>query len=211
MDEYVARIPRTFFGGLGFTGYNEVVKLLSENEDIKKVIINIVTPKVTAEVLKDSKKQISGQLQKNNAALEAHLANIGAAADKRIEDIVRQFNTQLVAINNKEQIKPIIVEPYPVDSGYAFYGIRSGSSWESRYFKVLGDAPAEPPKVGDKLQALSNVNIREDYISFGITGWSNALTLGVIVPKDKLEVIEVKQVVLGYYWIRFENRRRENN
>jgi hypothetical protein len=57
------------------------------------------------------------------------------------------------------------------------------------------------------LETLSNVNVRKDYITFGITGWTNVPTLGVVEPHDILDVLEVKEVVNGYYWIKFENRR----
>lgn len=198
-----------FLTAIGITSYYQALDKLSNSKYVTDSLINSVSPKIEKAVIDESKKQIATQIIRNDAILDEQLANIRADAEQRIKKITEDFNSKLKTISEKinKDISPIEIEVYKVRSGYAFYGIRSNGSWDSRHFKILGDAPAEPPKVGDTLEALSNVNIRKDYITFGIIGWTNAPTLGVVKPHDILDVLEVKEVVNGYYWIKFENRR----
>ena len=198
-----------FLTAIGITSYYQAIDKLSNSKFVTDSLIKSVSPKIEKTIVDESKKQIATQIIRNDAILETQLANIRADAEQRIKKITEDFNTKLKTISEEinKDIAPIETEVYKVLSGYAFYGIRSNGSWDSRYFKILGDAHAEPPKVGDTLEALSNVNIRKDYITFGIIGWTNAPTLGVVKPHDILDVLEVKEVVNGYYWIKFENRR----
>lgn len=198
---------------IGITSYNQAVEKLSNNKIVIDGLINSLSPKIEKAVLDESKKQIETQIIRNDVVLDEQLANIRADAEQRINKITEDFNSKLRTISKKieQDIAPFEIELYKVRSGYAFYGIRTNGSWDSRYFKIVGDSPAEPPKVGDTLEAISNVNIRKDYITFGITGWTNAPTLGVIKPGDILDVLEVKRVVSGYYWIKFDNRRHNNH
>lgn len=198
-----------FLTAIGITSYYQALDKLSNSKFVIESLVSSVSPKIEKVVVEESKKQIATQIIRNDAILDEQLANIRADAEQRIKKITEDFNSKLKTISQKinKNISPIEIEVYKVRSGYAFYGIRSNGSWDSRYFKVLGDAPAEPPKVGDTLEALSNVNIRKDYITFGITGWTNAPILGVLNPNDILDALEVKEVINGYYWIKFDNRR----
>ena len=202
-----------FLTAIGVTSYYQAVDLLSNSKVVTDSLISSVSPKIEKSAEYELKKQIATQIIRNVAVLDEQLANIRADAEQRINKITEDFNSKLKTISKKIQqdIAPFEIELYKVRSGYAFYGIRINGSWDSRYFKIVGDAPAEPPKVGDTLEALSNVNIRKDYITFGITGWTNAPTLGVIKPGDILDVLEAKRVVSGYYWIKFDNRRHNKH
>ena len=198
-----------FLTAIGITSYYQALDKLSNSKFVTNSLINSVAPKIEKAVVDESKKQIATQIIRNDAILDEQLANIRADAEQRIKKIAEDFNSKLKTISEKinEDISPIKTQVHKLSSGYAFYGIRTNGSWDSRHFKIVGDSPAEPPKVGDTLEALSNVNIRKDYITFGIAGWTNAPTLGVVKPHDILDVLEAKEVVNGYYWIKFENRR----
>jgi hypothetical protein len=198
-----------FLAAIGITSYYQAVDKLSKSKFVTDSLIHSVSPKIEKAALEELKQKISTQITKNDAILDQQLANIRAKAEDRMVRITEDLNSKIKTISEKinTKISPLETQAYKVSSGYAFYGIRSNGSWDSRHFKIVGDAPAEPPKPGDTLEATSNVNIREDYITFGITGWNNAPTLGVVKPHDILDVLEVKEVVSGYYWIKFKNRR----
>lgn len=196
---------------LGIKTYNEAIEILSNHEAIINRIVETASPKIEKEVIALLTGKFEKTLERNRESLEKDMANINALAEQNINEIKEKFNSRLKTIseNINKDIEPIEIKEYSVRSGYAFYGIKSNGSWKTRYFGIIGDEPAVPPRIGDSVEALSNVNIRKDYITLTDTGWTNAPTTGVIQINDILDVTEVKEVTNGYYWIKFDNRRHE--
>lgn len=90
---------------------------------------------------------------------------------------------------------------------YAFYGIRSGGSWQERHFanRTTGKAIVAVPAEGDVVEAVGHVNARDGYIRYTWgSGWVNQPVLDVITPGTSLTVQEVKQVVPGFHWIKVD-------
>ncbi len=81
---------------------------------------------------------------------------------------------------------------------YAFYGTLppTGGQWKSRFFKILNRSFYQIPKVGDRLKARGNVNIRS-------RNTTRSLHLGTIYKGSQLTVKEVIITNRKFYWIRF--------
>ena len=89
---------------------------------------------------------------------------------------------------------------------YAFYGrfSYSQSRWISRYFNITNrNSYQQKPQVGDTLKALGEVNIRSGYIFKTRGNWKNLPIIGGIHRGDTIVIKEVKEVVAGFYWVRF--------
>jgi len=89
--------------------------------------------------------------------------------------------------------------------GYAFYGIYYGGEWSERHFANTNpEKKLSPPEIGNCVKAIANVNVRAGYIEQKpTTGWTNKKWLGVVRPGEEFTVLEVKEVVEGFYWMGF--------
>jgi len=111
-----------------------------------------------------------------------------------------------ITISEEPKIIPT-TEPKPIYNNhnfkYVFYGHRlSNNIWRSKYFKIL-NRHYTIPRVGDILESLASINIREYYIQNTQSGWKNAKVIGKISKGKRIKVIEVKEVYPNYFWIKF--------
>lgn len=90
---------------------------------------------------------------------------------------------------------------------HAYYGrFDSAGGWGERFFKVLDKDDSRVPHLGDIIEAVSPVNIRQDYSEYSLlSGWTNTPATGVIKPGEKLLVEEVKMIASDFVWIKFHS------
>ena len=109
------------------------------------------------------------------------------------------------------EAEPEPVKPAPKMYAYAFYGITSGGSWSERYFNNIepGMAMADRPRPGDRVQATGDVNARAGYIRYSLgRGWINEKVLSVIKKQEIFTILEVKEVISNFYWIKVDLSER---
>jgi hypothetical protein len=93
----------------------------------------------------------------------------------------------------------------PPPSGWAYYGEYDGKRWGQRYFRMGTAAlPEALPSKGDRIEALSPVNVRQGVIEYHLLeGWKNKPLIGFISPGDQLRVLDVETVAGDHVWIHF--------
>jgi hypothetical protein len=87
--------------------------------------------------------------------------------------------------------------------GWIFYGVLddpNANKWSQKYFAKPGSDKA--PEVGDLVQSQAKVNLRQNVIEMSDKGWVNKPAIGLVLPKEKYHVTDVKEVVDGYWWAR---------
>jgi hypothetical protein len=120
-----------------------------------------------------------------------------------------------------ETIKPIALEPGASEllrgiveaseknrnqnnkTGWIFFGVLDDpnlNKWSQKYFEKGGSSKI--PEVGDIVQSEARINLRENVIELTDKGWVNKPAIGVVMPKEKYYVTDVKEVVDGYWWAR---------
>ena len=138
------------------------------------------------------------------------------AENEEIEELPIPEETEEAESPVFEAVSPPETEPAPVKKAprmyaYAFYGIASGGSWSERYFNNIepGMAMADKPRPGDLVQAAGNVNARAGYIRYSLgRGWINEQVLSVIKKQEIFTVLEAKQVISNFYWIKVDLSER---
>ena len=110
-----------------------------------------------------------------------------------------------VTVEGKETKKESKEETPKKIEGYAFYGIYYDGEWSERYFSnTNARRKLLPPETGDCVKATGSVSIRAGYIEQDPKkGWTNQKWVGTIKPGEEFTVLEVKQVVTGFYWMGF--------
>jgi hypothetical protein len=99
-------------------------------------------------------------------------------------------------------VPPPAIAPTPAE-GFAFFGVRRASgAWSEKHFLIPG-AGERPPQKGDDAVADGSVNVRAGYIVYGESGWTNQRAIGVLRRGEKVKVVEVKEVVEGFWWISY--------
>jgi hypothetical protein len=122
------------------------------------------------------------------------------------EPVVAEPDTETVAeAPPQETAAPGAAPAKPEKFAYAFYGVAAKGSWSERYFNNLapGMAIGDKPRPGDRVEATGSVNARAGYIRYSLgKGWVNEKVLSVIEQQEIFTVVEVKQVVPNFYWIK---------
>ena len=144
-------------------------------------------------------------------------AELLPAEDEELEELpipeeMEEAESPVYEAISPPEVKPAPVKQVPRLYAYAFYGIASGGSWSERYFNNIepGMALTDRPKPGDQVQATGDVNARAGYIRYSLgRGWINEKVLSVIKTRDIFTVLEVKEVISNFYWIKVDLSERE--
>lgn len=94
--------------------------------------------------------------------------------------------------------------PSPPREGWAYYGEFESDRWTHRYFKRLTGTPEELPTKGDRVEALTPVNVRTGVIEFHLLkGWQNQKLIGFISPGTQSTVSDVERIAGHHIWIKY--------
>ncbi len=89
-------------------------------------------------------------------------------------------------------------------TGWVYIGINFGKEWNEKHFDWTSGS-GKTPDVGAEITATGNVNLRADHIQFTLKeGWQNSAIKGLVTQGQQVKVIEMKQVVPGFYWAKVE-------
>ena len=128
--------------------------------------------------------------------------------ERRKEDLLKLQLSETAAKPVEKPIEPKVKATAPAREivGYAYYGIGAGNgNWSERYFKKDAGGAADMPRVGDTISSISLVNMREGYITYNPDkGWVNQPARGVIKPKQRFEVLEVKAIAESFIWVKIK-------
>lgn len=196
---------------VGYVGYEEVIATG------KQKVTDQIAVQVTTQLQEEIKNEISkvrGQVKQtllessldDVSKLDADLAQLLADTQSAIDQRIKEFATKLApAIKDPDLPKTLTEKPKPTAfSGFAYYGIRTGSGWSERNFRVAGKPEDAYPEAGDVVTAEVPVNARSGVIEFTVRGWVNKPTVGLIKTGRELEVKQVETVAGGsYVWIQF--------
>ncbi len=102
--------------------------------------------------------------------------------------------------------KPAVASPKNgTQEGWAYYGVRGDSGWESRYFNKASGSQQDMPAPGTRITSTAKVNLRAGYITYDeVKGWENKPTTGAIMPGRRFEVTEVHPVLDDFIWVRIK-------
>lgn len=98
----------------------------------------------------------------------------------------------------------------PVDAdkglGWSYYGSRPAyapdAAWSERNFDATGRVDKDPAP-GDRITAKVKVHLREGMVEYvGGVGWVNKPSVGVTRPREAFTVLEVREAVPGFWWVR---------
>jgi hypothetical protein len=90
-----------------------------------------------------------------------------------------------------------------LSNGWAYYGSRSGSNWNQRFFSINGRRVDDIPRVGEVVTAIGNVNVRQGTIEYdqASNSWKNKPKIGILHVGDTTTVQSVMEVSEGFWWI----------
>jgi hypothetical protein len=199
---------------LGYVGYEEVIATG------KRTVADQIAAQATAQLQGEIKNEISKAREQvkqtllessldDVSKLDAYLAKLLADTQSAIDQRINEFATKLApAIKDPDLPKTLSEKPKPAAfSGFAYYGIRAGSGWSERNFRVTGKPEDAYPEIGDVVIAEVPVNARSGVIELTLRGWVNKPTVGLIKTGRKLEVKRVETVAGGsYVWIQFATK-----
>jgi hypothetical protein len=112
--------------------------------------------------------------------------------------------TNLIVKQNEAANQPAATDAIP-NKGWAYYGLEDGDGgWTRRYFKKASGNSVASPQVGDVVIAIGRVNAREGHIEYSGNDWVNKRSIGVIMPNDRLRVVNVYPIEDSFIWIKFE-------
>ena len=146
-------------------------------------------------------KSFKSNLEKKQLNLVAQIsANAQTALNEVISDAQKASNEVIKNSKTSQGIKLLAKVP---QDGFAYYGSLRDGEWSERFFERTSGDPFAKPSVGDVVEATGYVNARKGYIKLTLTGWENMPVKGVIQPKARLRVKDIKEIAWHYIWIEF--------
>ena len=125
-------------------------------------------------------------------------------------EAIKDIQEEYVALGPQTQavLEPILKEPKAITegaTGWVYVGLLTYDGRIEKHFVVEGRKGTVSPNPGDVLIAIGSVNVRAGPIEFDPdTGWTNKRITGIIKPKDKVKVLETKDIASGFIWIKFQ-------
>ena len=204
-------VPVFILGFLGFQGIQawrsvidtaRIQATQATGEEVKKVIDDM-RPEIQTKVRERVDQEMKSFLLNSESQASSEFTNL-------LNTRLQEFATRLAGQLHNTEIEKL-ARPSGVPSNeqaFAYYGQRSGDRWAARHFDIVSKDPAQLPKAGDVVIAIDYVNARKNYIEYKPSrGWVNAPIVGLISPKDRLEVTDTQTVYDGFVWIAFKRIR----
>lgn len=125
--------------------------------------------------------------------LDGHTGAVTWVAYSPRSDLVATASADATARLWNPNAKPDVKPQRPANIVWAYYGMRNDDGTWTRYFKKTSGDENAVPASGDELVALNAVTIRKDVIRLlPGKGFVNADAIGVLKPKKRIKVIEVR-------------------
>jgi hypothetical protein len=150
--------------------------------------------------------QIDKEVKTKTAGISTREPAIGELSTRLadLEQLVSKIATAMPGPNGKP-ISSTSAEPpaVPPPKGFAFFGVRnSDGSWSERYFR-LPEGGDRAPQPDDRAVSEASVNVRDGYIVYGPSGWTNQRGIGALRRGESVKIVEAREVVPGFWWISF--------
>lgn len=212
---------------LGFNAYDKVVEKATTlaSEHFSKEVMPKLEKNADDFIKIEAKNLVNKKIEKFSSEVQTENLDIQSKVDFDISQAIKTVQNQLdikltealkqigKGLDDKqfeEKTKKLIdsavqkEQPLTVD-GWSFYGVLKDGKWTRKAFDIVGDNKDSTPDKGNKIQALTAVNIRKGRPTYSDSeGWNYPGIKSVINDGETIVVQAVgsdKTPKGDYFWV----------